>query len=87
MADAKDVRAQMILKDIYARHKLDPSQPLDAQIEAIKTGMLERETPLAPGMWANREERAQARGAYAAKGKTDREKQERWEQSGATLTS
>ena len=85
MADAKDVRAQMILKDIYARHKLDPSQPLDAQIEAIKTGMLERETPLAPGMWANREERAQARGAYAAKGKTDREKQERWEQSAYLL--
>jgi hypothetical protein len=81
MADPNDVRSQMILKDIYARHKLDPSQPLDAQIEAINSGMLDRETPLAPGMWANPEERGQARGAYAAKGKTDSEKQNRWDQS------
>jgi hypothetical protein len=81
MADANELRSQMILRDIYARHKLDPSMPLDAQIEAINNGMLERDTPLAPGMWANPEERGQARGAYAAKGKTDREKQDRWEQS------
>lgn len=79
MADANELRAQMILKDIYARHNLDPSLPIEKQVEAIQESAAGR--GMLPSAWSNPEERAQARAAYAAKGKTDAEKQARWDES------
>jgi hypothetical protein len=73
----------MILKDIYARHGIDPSLPVEQQSAAIEESAARR--GMLPSGWANPEERAQARAAYAAKGKTDREKEDRWGKSAYLL--
>ena len=79
MADPNAIRSEMILKDIYARHGIDPSLPIEEQIRAVEDSAAGR--GMLPSAWSNPEERAQARAAYAAKGKTDAEKQARWDES------
>lgn len=79
MADPNEVRAQMILKDIYARHGINASMPFDDQIIAIENASAMKNQ--VPAGWSNPEEKAQARAAYAAKGKTPAEKQARWDKS------
>jgi hypothetical protein len=79
VADPNAIRSEMILKDIYARHGIDPSLPIEEQIRAVEDSAAGR--GMLPSAWSNPEERAQARAAYAAKGKTDAEKQARWDES------
>lgn len=78
----KQLRAKMILKDIYARNPtINPDMPIDDQIRRLMlNARLAGMAPEGSG-WASPEQRAQARAEYAAKGKTDREKQQRWEDS------
>ena len=78
----KQLRAKMILKDIYARNPtINPDMPIDDQIKRLMlNARLGGMAPEGSG-WASPEQRAQARAEYAAKGKTDREKQQRWEDS------
>lgn len=83
MADPNELRAQMILKDIYARHGISPDMPLEQQVAAIEEGMAEKGYGQAG--WSNPEEKAQARLAYAQKGKTDQERRDRWDKSAYLL--
>ncbi len=83
MADPNELRAKMILKDIYARHGIDPSMPLEEQLNAVQmSAMMGGNVQSA---WSNPEERARARAEYAAKGRTDQEKEQRWQQSAHLL--
>lgn len=79
MADQDDVRSRMILKDIYARHGID-EDALPGEAALAIAG----KAPDQSG-WANPEERAKAREAYARRGKTDREVETRWGESAYLL--
>lgn len=83
MADSNELRAKMILKDIYARHGIDPAMPLEEQLNAVQmSAAMQGNTQSA---WSNPEERARARAEYAAKGRNDREKEQRWQESAYLL--
>lgn len=83
--DPQKLRAGAIQKDIYNRHDIPPGTSADdaaAMIlaKAINAGQIDDNLQPASG-WANPEERAAAREAYARKGKTPAEVKERWDKS------
>jgi hypothetical protein len=78
------VRAQVILKDIYARHGIPrdvPPEDAAALIlaQAQDAGLADDQGP--SSAWASPEERAQARMEYANQGATDDEAMSRWQES------
>jgi hypothetical protein len=86
------IRARSVIRDIYARHGIDPGTPLvdptgqgnDAVTQilgkAMDAGLIdENGQPLYA--WANPEEAANAQAEYAAKGKTPQEVEQRFDES------
>lgn len=77
--------AQPAIKDIYRRHGIKTSVPLDEALKHIEQRASIAQSlgvdsgPL--GGWANPEERAAAREAYAREGKTPAEVNKRWGES------
>lgn len=80
MATPDEIRAQGILKDIYARHGIPEGTDPYTASEMIG-GMAEGAWGAQPSAWANPEERAAAREQYALGGKNPQEVQSRWEKS------
>lgn len=83
--DPQRVRANAIVKDIYARHGIKPDVPLAKAMEYVAAnaqihGMADDSLQSTSG-WRNPEERAAAREAYARQGKTPQEVKERWDKS------
>ena len=83
--DPQQLRAEAIVKDIYARHGIKPDVPLDKAMAYISANAqvagLMSESGQSTSMWANPEGRAAAREAYARKGKSPEEVKERWDKS------
>jgi hypothetical protein len=83
--DPQQLRAEAIVKDIYARHGIKPDVPLDKAMTYISANAqvagLMSESGQSTSMWANPEGRAAAREAYARKGKSPEEVKERWDKS------
>lgn len=79
------IRARSVIRDIYARHGIDPGTPLDDAAttilgQAMEAGLVdENGQPLYA--WANPEEAAAAQAEYAAKGKTPQEVEQRFGES------
>lgn len=78
-------RADAIRREIYQRHRIKDDVPLADAIKAIEDRAAMREKLGVPGgsasAWANPEERAAAREAYAREGKTPAEVSKRWSES------
>lgn len=78
--DAEDIR-----QNIYRRHSIPESVPLDAAIAHIEMRAKARHSLGVNGgqqsAWANPEERADAREAYARQGRNPEDVRKRWEES------
>lgn len=82
-------RADAIRREIYGRHRIKDGTPLADAIKAIEGRAAMREKLGVQGgsasAWANPEERAAAREAYAREGKSPPEVQKRWDDSAYLL--
>lgn len=77
--------AQPAIKDIYRKHGIKTSVPLEEAVQHIQSrAQMAQSLGVDAGIssgWANPEERAAAREKYAREGKTPGEVQKRWEES------
>lgn len=79
MPDNPELRARMILRDIYARHGIPEGTPPDAAVEMIYGHAAQSGD--APAAWANENERGRAQAEYASVGKTPQEVRARLDES------
>lgn len=79
MATPEEVRARNVRRDIFARHGIPEGTPDDEAISLIEQKAAR--DGAGASAWANPDERAAGREAYASVGKTPDEVQKRWEDS------